>query len=160
MGMQNCNLHNLPENYTMRYCTWCNSHRLLPRLVVAPAVVRRGRREGEDCGVHPRQDVRGATHTRDEDPADGIPNGHVTSISVLRSHRRLGLANKLMTLSQTAMRDTFNAQYVSLHVRETNRAAISLYHETLGFQIHGVEHKYYADGENALAMRLQLQGTA
>lgn len=65
-----------------------------------------------------------------------------------------------MTLSQTAMRDTFNAQYVSLHVRETNRAAIALYHETLGFQIHGVEHKYYADGENALAMRLQLQETA
>lgn len=21
MGVQNCNLHNLPENYTMRYCT-------------------------------------------------------------------------------------------------------------------------------------------
>lgn len=20
LGMQNCNLHNLPENYTMRYC--------------------------------------------------------------------------------------------------------------------------------------------
>lgn len=22
LGMQNCNLHNLPENYTMRYCEW------------------------------------------------------------------------------------------------------------------------------------------
>lgn len=55
------------------------------------------------------------------------------------------------------MRDTFNAHYVSLHVRETNRAAISLYRDTLGFQIHGTEPKYYADGENALAMRMQLQ---
>lgn len=58
---------------------------------------------------------------------------------------------------ETAMRDTFNAQYVSLHVRETNRAAIALYRDTLGFQVHGTEHKYYADGENALAMRMQLQ---
>ncbi|EDP43882.1 hypothetical protein MGL_2095 [Malassezia globosa CBS 7966] len=38
----------------------------------------------------------------DEEPQDGIPNGHVTSISVLRSHRRLGLANKLMKLSRTS----------------------------------------------------------
>jgi len=37
---------------------------------------------------------------RDEDPEDGVPAGHVTSISVLRSHRRLGLANKLMKLSR------------------------------------------------------------
>lgn len=58
------------------------------------------------------------------------------------------------------MRDTYNAQFVSLHVRETNRAAIGLYNGTLGFQIHGVEKKYYADGENALAMRLQLQEAA
>lgn len=38
---------------------------------------------------------------REEEPENGIPNGHVTSISVLRSHRRLGLANKLMKLSRT-----------------------------------------------------------
>ena len=54
------------------------------------------------------------------------------------------------------MRDVFGAKYVSLHVRESNRAAISLYTKTLGFEVHGVEAKYYADGENALAMRLSL----
>ncbi len=32
---------------------------------------------------------------RDEEPSDE-PSGHVTSISVLRPYRRLGLANKLM----------------------------------------------------------------
>ena len=48
------------------------------------------------------------------------------------------------------MRDVFGAQYVSLHVRESNRAAISLYTDMLGFKVHGIEPKYYADGENAL----------
>ena len=28
----------------------------------------------------------------------------------------------------------FNAQYVSLHVRKSNRAALSLYTDTLGFR--------------------------
>lgn len=55
------------------------------------------------------------------------------------------------------MRDIFGAHHVSLHVRESNRAAISLYTQTLGFQVRGTEPSYYADGENALSMRLQLQ---
>lgn len=45
-------------------------------------------------------------------------------------------------ISETAMRDVFDAQYVSLHVRETNRAAIGLYRDTLGFEVHGVEKGY------------------
>ena len=36
---------------------------------------------------------------REEEPTDE-PHGHVTSISVLRNYRRLGLANKLMQLSR------------------------------------------------------------
>jgi peptide alpha-N-acetyltransferase len=52
------------------------------------------------------------------------------------------------------MRDVFGAKFVSLHVRQTNRAAIGLYRDTLGFEVHGVEKGYYADGEDALHMRL------
>ena len=37
--------------------------------------------------------------TREEEPSD-VPSGHVTSISVLRPYRRLGLANKLMKQSR------------------------------------------------------------
>lgn len=40
------------------------------------------------------------------------------------------------------MRDVFNAQYVSLHVRRTNRAAIGLYRDTLGFTVHDIEKGY------------------
>ena len=44
-----------------------------------------------------------------------------------RSHRRLGLAQKLMDQTAMAMVETFNAKVVSLHVRKSNRAAINLY---------------------------------
>uniref|UniRef100_A0A914C0P0 Uncharacterized protein n=1 Tax=Acrobeloides nanus TaxID=290746 RepID=A0A914C0P0_9BILA len=46
--------------------------------------------------------------------------------------------------------------YVSLHVRVSNRAALNLYQNTLKFEIYDVEPKYYADGEDAYAMRRHL----
>lgn len=51
------------------------------------------------------------------------------------------------------MVEVYKAKYVSLHVRETNYAALHLYRDTLGFSIHAQEAKYYADGENANEMR-------
>lgn len=92
-----------------------------------------------------------------EEPINDIPaHGHVNSISVLRSHRRLGIAKKLMLQSQRAMSEIYNVPYVSLHVRKTNRAALGLYKDTLGFTIFSVEKGYYADGEDAYHMRLEL----
>ena len=87
----------------------------------------------------------------EEDSAE--VHGHITSLAVLRSHRKLGLAAKLMNAAQDAMQETFAAEYVSLHVRKSNRAAFSLYTATLGFKIHDVEAKYYADSEDAFDMR-------
>ncbi len=94
---------------------------------------------------------------RDEDPSDN-PSGHVTSISVLRPYRRLGLANKLMKqarescyyasastaheFTEEAMVAHYNAAHITLHVRKSNRAAISLYRDTLGFEVHGREKAY------------------
>jgi peptide alpha-N-acetyltransferase len=95
----------------------------------------------------------------EEDPPDGIQHGHITSISVMRTHRRLGIAAKLMKQSQRAMVETFGAQYVSLHVRQSNVAALRLYRDTLGFKNEKVEKKYYADGEDAYAMKLDLRPT-
>lgn len=45
-------------------------------------------------------------------------------------------------LPEVAMRDVFDAKYCSLHVRETNRAAIGLYRDTLGFTVNAVEKGY------------------
>ncbi len=68
----------------------------------------------------------------DEDLEKDEPvHGHITSISVLRSHRKLGIATKLMRASQFAMKTIYDAQYCSLHVRVGNKAAIALYKDTL-----------------------------
>lgn len=54
------------------------------------------------------------------------------------------------------MAESHRAQFVSLHVRVSNTAALHLYRDTLGFQVDSVESKYYADGEDAYAMRMDL----
>ncbi|KAJ3092022.1 N-terminal acetyltransferase A complex catalytic subunit ard1 [Quaeritorhiza haematococci] len=92
-----------------------------------------------------------------EEEAGEVPHGHITSLSVMRSWRRLGIAEKLMSQSQKAMVEVFNAKYVSLHVRKSNRAALQLYRDTLGFTVDDIEKKYYADGEDAYAMKVILK---
>lgn len=79
------------------------------------------------------------------------------------------------------MRDIYRASYVSLHVRKSNRAALGLYRDTLGFTVKSVEKKYCeshrhschvlqlghisdlfyadADGEDAYSMQLDLQAS-
>ena len=54
------------------------------------------------------------------------------------------------------MAETYGAQYVSLHVRISNKAALHLYRDTLGFSVEKTEAKYYADGEDAFSMRMDL----
>lgn len=94
----------------------------------------------------------------EEDTPIGQPqHGHITSISVLRTHRRLGIAEKLMRLSTRAMAEVYSAEYVSLHVRISNKAALGLYKDTLGFEVEKTEKGYYADGEDALQMRWDLK---
>jgi N-alpha-acetyltransferase 10/11 len=84
--------------------------------------------------------------------------GHITSLSVLRTHRKRGIATSLMRRSQCEMQEVFDAEYVSLHVRKSNRAAFHLYKETLQYDINDVEKEYYADGEDAYDMRCYFKG--
>lgn len=55
------------------------------------------------------------------------------------------------------MAESHRAEYVSLHVRVSNNAALRLYRDTLGFEVEKVESKYYADGEDAYAMKMDLK---
>jgi ribosomal protein S18 acetylase RimI-like enzyme len=73
------------------------------------------------------------------------------------------------------MSSIYRAAFVSLHVRKSNRAALSLYRDTLGFTVKNIEEKYCksppdnfviwsldlflkdADGEDAYAMQLTFQ---
>lgn len=136
--MQQCNLLCLPENYNMRYYYY---HYLCwPHLLMV----------AEDSGK-----IVGYAMGKmnEEDDPDTDPHGHITSLAVLRSHRKLGIATQLMQAAQAQMDAVFGAFYVSLHVRKGNVAAFHLYSKTLQYEINGLEAKYYADGEDAYEMR-------
>ncbi len=139
INMQDANLHCLPENYQMKYylyhiLTW-------PQLLYV----------AED---HNRHIVGYVLAKMEEDLKKGDkPHGHITSLAVLRTHRKQGLASRLMRCAQRAMQEAFGAEYVSLHVRESNYGAFHLYNETLKYEIRSVEEKYYADGEDAYDMK-------
>lgn len=81
------------------------------------------------------------------------PHGHITSLAVLRTYRKCGIATQLMKQAHARMQEAFGSHYCSLHVRYTNRAAFHLYSETLGYKIADIEKGYYADGEDAYSMK-------
>jgi len=135
-GMQACNLFCLPENYHMKYYFY---HILSWPQLPQVAVDHNGK-------------IVGYVLAKMEEDAES-PHGHITSLSVLRTYRKLGIASKLMRASMNVMEEVFDAEYVSLHVRYTNRAAFTLYSQTLGFEINDIEKGYYADKEDAYDMR-------
>lgn len=63
-----------------------------------------------------------------------------------------------MRQSQLAMSEIYLSEYVSLHVRQSNKAAFHLYNETLKYDIWDIEKGYYADGEDAYDMRCWFEG--
>lgn len=139
-GMQHANLSNLPENYQMKYYMY---HALTWTNLSYVACDARGR-------------IVGYVLAKMEDEPSAEPHGHITSLSVMRTYRRLGLAEKLMRQSQKAMVENYDAKYCSLHVRRSNRAALHLYRDTLQFTVIDTEKKYYQDGEDAFSMRKDL----
>jgi N-alpha-acetyltransferase 10/11 len=102
----------------------------------------------EEQSSTPRAGANGAAN------GGGTPrHGHITSLSVLRTHRKRGIATALMRRSQLEMQEVFDAEYVSLHVRKSNKAAYHLYSQTLAYEVYEIEKGYYADGEDAYDMR-------
>ncbi len=139
--IQHANLTNLPENYQMKY--------YLYHLLSWPQL--------SYVACDPKGRVVGYVLAKiEEEPSDGKVHGHITSVSVMRTYRRLGLAERLMRQSQLAMKENYGAKYVSLHVRQSNAAALHLYRQTLQFATTEIEKGYYADGEDAYSMRKDL----
>jgi ribosomal protein S18 acetylase RimI-like enzyme len=212
-SIQTCNITNLPENYFLKYYLY---HALTWPQLSFVAVVRPKNGYAKSTGIsgagaagnvageYPKV-VGYVLAKMEEEPTDGMQHGHITSLSVMRTHRRLGIAERLMRMSresfllflsflsfssfsvsgtelaqswagvncnlnkrkkekanhsynfeERAMSESHRANYVSLHVRVSNTAALRLYRDTLGFEVEKVESKYYADGEDAYAMRLKL----
>ncbi|XP_026465620.1 N-alpha-acetyltransferase daf-31-like [Ctenocephalides felis] len=139
MNMQHCNLLCLPENYQMKYYFF---HGLSWPQLSYVAEDGKGK-------------IVGYVLAKMEEEGEE-KHGHITSLAVKRSHRRLGLAQKLMNQASMAMVECFQANYVSLHVRKSNRAALNLYTNALQFEVVEIEPKYYADGEDAYSMKRNL----
>lgn len=107
-SIQTCNITNLPENYFLKYYLY---HALTwPQLsFVAVVRPRNGytRRTGTDgksgsadlSGQYPKV-VGYVLAKMEEEPSDGVAHGHITSLSVMRTHRRLGIAERLMRMSR------------------------------------------------------------
>ncbi|KAE9387815.1 acyl-CoA N-acyltransferase [Gymnopus androsaceus JB14] len=160
--MQACNLRNLPENYTNKYWKYIYQLFIFASYVYHcatwPSISYVAENDkGQIVGYILAKMCESFSILIKKPPESEPPHGHVTSISVLRSYRRLGIAKKLMLQSQESMSTIYRASRVSLHVRKSNRAALSLYRDTLGFEVEDIEKKYYADGEDAYAMRLVLK---
>ncbi|RMX60597.1 hypothetical protein pdam_00001452 [Pocillopora damicornis] len=127
MNMQHCNLLCLPENYQMKYYFY---HGLSWPQLSYVAEDEKGK-------------IVGYVLAKMEEEPDEAVHGHITSLAVKRSHRRLGLAQKLMEQASRAMVECFNAQYVSLH--ENIAVAKGLEALNLGDQSKETEEKASED---------------
>ncbi|MFA9446150.1 ribosomal protein S18-alanine N-acetyltransferase [Egicoccus sp. AB-alg6-2] len=79
-----------------------------------------------------------------------LDEGHVLDVAVATDHRRRGVGARLVDELIRRLH-TRGAAAVTLEVRRSNEAALSLYRQ-LGFVVEGVRPRYYPDGEDALLM--------
>ena len=142
-GVIRINRECLPENYTALF--FINLYKRFPgTFIVAEA-------DGEIVGY-----IMCRIET-------GIPSfkllgitkkGHVISIAVLPSHQGKGIGYALIREATQAMVN-YNAKECYLEVRESNLSAIYLY-KKLGFETARTLRNYYADGEDAFVLAINL----
>lgn len=102
-AVQTCNITNLPENYFLKYYLY---HALTwPQLsFVAVVRSRNSSKNGTRQVDHEYPKVVGYVLAKmEEEPSDGVAHGHITSLSVMRTHRRLGIAERLMRMSRMSL---------------------------------------------------------
>ncbi len=84
-----------------------------------------------------------------------IDEAHITNVAIHKDYRRLGFGRALITAMLNKVKE-LEIIAVTLEVRVSNFAAISLY-ESFGFVSSGVRRGYYSDNnEDALIMWLKL----
>jgi len=142
LAMTSTNVLCLPENYNPRY--W------LYHLVGWPHISKIAEDRFGRCVGYVLAKI-------DDETNDEKIHGHITSLAVARTYRKQGLAGRLMRASMRSMREVYTALYCSLHVRESNRAARTLYERSLKFERHKLEVGYYGDGEDGWEMHCKLR---
>ncbi len=84
---------------------------------------------------------------------------HITNIAILPDCRGMGLGRQLVAevIEQARL---LGVNFVTLEVRPSNEAALSLY-RSFGFEVKGKRPRYYYDtGEDALIMWAKINKTA
>lgn len=87
-AVQTTNITNLPENYFLKYYLY--HAQSWPQL----SYIARDPSSGKVVGY--------VLAKMEEEPTDGIPHGHITSLSVMRTHRRMGVAGRLMRMARAS----------------------------------------------------------
>lgn len=74
----------------------------------------------------------------------------ISQIAVAKKYRRLGFAEKLLKYMEQNLisNKEFTCEFITLEVRESNKAAIALY-EKCGYEYITDKKNYYSDGETA-----------
>ena len=146
-GVIRINRECLPENYSTLF--FMNLYKRFPETFIVAEVNR---------------EIVGYIMCRIE---TGIPSfkvlgiskkGHVISLAVLPNHHRKGIGYQLMREATQAMVN-YKAKECYLEVRESNLPAVNLY-KKLGFETTRAIRNYYADGEDAFLMAIQLPNSA
>ncbi|KYN99409.1 putative N-acetyltransferase [Plasmodium gaboni] len=134
LSMQQCNSINLPENYNLRYYFY---HALSWQYLsqIAEDV------NGKVCG-----------YSLGKLEEDNEYKGHLTSVAVLKTYRKLKLAFYLILQTHQHLKDIYRADNICLHVRVSNNAALNLYYNLLNYKVNGIETHYYGNKENAYLM--------
>ncbi|PLN77299.1 hypothetical protein BDW42DRAFT_177043 [Aspergillus taichungensis] len=127
-SIQTCNITNLPENYFLKYYLY---HALTWPQLSFVAVVRPkngytrttggGAGQPDLSGQYPKV-VGYVLAKMEEEPTDGKQHGHITSLSVMRTHRRLGIAERLMRMARsfTPLSFFFSLLWNVLFLRNVN----------------------------------------
>ncbi|KAH7928457.1 acyl-CoA N-acyltransferase [Leucogyrophana mollusca] len=140
--MQSCGLQSLPEDELAG--PWAES------IMAWPSVSTLAEDEDERIVGYALGVIKGPAGS------EGGVHGPIRSLSVLNSHRRQGLARRLLASTLGAMVDAYGASHATLRVRKSNGAARALY-ESLGFVILEETDYFYADGESCIMMIAPLE---
>jgi N-terminal acetyltransferase B complex catalytic subunit len=90
--------------------------------------------------------------------AEGDKNlwhGHVTAVTVSQEYRRLGVAKTLMSHLEMGSERLYNAYFVDLFVRASNKLAQQMY-ERMQYVVYRRVLGYYSGEEDAFDMRKAL----
>jgi len=175
--IQQCNLQNLPENYSTDWFRTCLQY--WPELCLVATTEQMDEQGGLESSaydeakghivgyVFARVDGLQQTSTPSSlwqspyqtapfsspPPRKPVFIGHINSLAVSAPYRRCHVAKALMQVMHRQLVNTYDCDTVSLHVRASNSAALRLYTEKNKYYCAEVLKAYYEDGEDALLLR-------